>query len=313
MDRRAVLPVFGAVQYPVRMAGDAVFLYPAVRRHFRRQQSLLQPLLRARPAFQPAGRKAEIVPEHPAAQASAQPVVPLWFFNLLYGDVRPDAVQHLPGIYRRAPFADGDASVGVQAPVAVGGREFCGPVDRAVCLRLFRRYAHLDGAGPFDNGIVPARSWCVYCPMGTMTQGICKLRNGKKAKEYGRTGKENSGAAEASGIMRDSLNITVMREFEKVRHGNTIVVYHCVMSEQDAAPGFDKGVGFTSWRVRFTLIIRIRLSHKGNGRIDNGIDIQNLRAVFGGDALKGRFMRGLGIEHIAVRLTFVVLADQRKI
>ncbi|SHJ53903.1 4Fe-4S binding domain-containing protein [Hathewaya proteolytica DSM 3090] len=25
------------------------------------------------------------------------------------------------------------------------------------------------------------RSWCVYCPMGTMTQGICKLKNvGKK-------------------------------------------------------------------------------------------------------------------------------------
>ena len=23
------------------------------------------------------------------------------------------------------------------------------------------------------------RSWCVYCPMGTMTQGICKLRNRK--------------------------------------------------------------------------------------------------------------------------------------
>lgn len=24
------------------------------------------------------------------------------------------------------------------------------------------------------------RSWCVYCPMGTMTQGICKLRQGKE-------------------------------------------------------------------------------------------------------------------------------------
>ena len=24
------------------------------------------------------------------------------------------------------------------------------------------------------------RSWCVYCPMGTMTQGICKLKHGKK-------------------------------------------------------------------------------------------------------------------------------------
>lgn len=24
------------------------------------------------------------------------------------------------------------------------------------------------------------RSWCVYCPMGTMTQGICKLKQGKE-------------------------------------------------------------------------------------------------------------------------------------
>ena len=43
------------------------------------------------------------------------------------------------------------------------------------------------------------RSWCVYCPMGTMTQGICKLRNGKKVREYGSSGKENRGPAEAAG------------------------------------------------------------------------------------------------------------------
>lgn len=43
------------------------------------------------------------------------------------------------------------------------------------------------------------RSWCVYCPMGTMTQGICKIRNGKKEKDYGRTGKEDSGTAETAG------------------------------------------------------------------------------------------------------------------
>ena len=24
------------------------------------------------------------------------------------------------------------------------------------------------------------RSWCVYCPMGTMTQLICKVKNGKE-------------------------------------------------------------------------------------------------------------------------------------
>lgn len=28
------------------------------------------------------------------------------------------------------------------------------------------------------------RSWCVYCPMGTMTQGICRLKNGKDEKEW---------------------------------------------------------------------------------------------------------------------------------
>lgn len=27
------------------------------------------------------------------------------------------------------------------------------------------------------------RSWCLYCPMGTMTQGICKLKNGKEKQE----------------------------------------------------------------------------------------------------------------------------------
>ena len=27
------------------------------------------------------------------------------------------------------------------------------------------------------------RSWCVYCPMGTMTQGICYLRNSSKLKK----------------------------------------------------------------------------------------------------------------------------------
>lgn len=27
------------------------------------------------------------------------------------------------------------------------------------------------------------RSWCVYCPMGTMTQGICKIKNSGSKKE----------------------------------------------------------------------------------------------------------------------------------
>ena len=43
------------------------------------------------------------------------------------------------------------------------------------------------------------RSWCVYCPMGTMTQGICGLKNRKDQINYGRKGETNCGAAENTG------------------------------------------------------------------------------------------------------------------
>jgi hypothetical protein len=41
------------------------------------------------------------------------------------------------------------------------------------------------------------RSWCVYCPMGTMTQGICTLKN-RKEKLYGKKGEANCGAPQSS-------------------------------------------------------------------------------------------------------------------
>ena len=40
------------------------------------------------------------------------------------------------------------------------------------------------------------RSWCVYCPMGTMTQGICKLKHRKEEDPHGRTSQKDSGAFE---------------------------------------------------------------------------------------------------------------------
>lgn len=39
------------------------------------------------------------------------------------------------------------------------------------------------------------RSWCVYCPMGTMTQGICKLKRGKRCADSGGESKKNCGTA----------------------------------------------------------------------------------------------------------------------
>lgn len=35
------------------------------------------------------------------------------------------------------------------------------------------------------------RSWCVYCPMGTMTQGICKLKQKKRGNNHGGKSKED--------------------------------------------------------------------------------------------------------------------------
>lgn len=43
------------------------------------------------------------------------------------------------------------------------------------------------------------RSWCVYCPMGTMTQGICGWRNQKEIQKNGRECEGGGSAAEAPG------------------------------------------------------------------------------------------------------------------
>ena len=43
------------------------------------------------------------------------------------------------------------------------------------------------------------RSWCVYCPMGTMTQGICQLKHRKETEGCGGESKKNCGTAEIAG------------------------------------------------------------------------------------------------------------------
>ncbi len=40
------------------------------------------------------------------------------------------------------------------------------------------------------------RSWCVYCPMGTMTQGICRLKHGKEKPDG--EGQRDCGAFEGA-------------------------------------------------------------------------------------------------------------------
>jgi len=40
--------------------------------------------------------------------------------------------------------------------------------------------------GFFTMILYRPRSWCVYCPMGTMTQGICTIKHGKEVSAHGR-------------------------------------------------------------------------------------------------------------------------------
>ena len=39
--------------------------------------------------------------------------------------------------------------------------------------------------GLITMALFKPNSWCVYCPMGTMTQGICKLKYGKDGSVHG--------------------------------------------------------------------------------------------------------------------------------
>jgi hypothetical protein len=43
------------------------------------------------------------------------------------------------------------------------------------------------------------RSWCVYCPMGTMTQGICRLKHARELEANGKKSAKDCGAPENPG------------------------------------------------------------------------------------------------------------------
>lgn len=51
--------------------------------------------------------------------------------------------------------------------------------------------------GLFIMLLFKPRSWCVYCPMGTMTQGICQIRHRKDVLS-GRKSEETGGTAEGA-------------------------------------------------------------------------------------------------------------------
>ena len=190
---------FGPVQHPFCLAGDAVLCNSSCDGRCGGRQGLLQPLLRPRQLLELLGSKLKLSPgRRPpeflrsrwfrcgflaffmtmfglmlfstyqvfAGAPLRQSVTLLWTFRLPWEWVRVDMVS--PWI---AQFAFGFFSVMMTSTVL-----------GLLTMVLFR-----------------PRSWCVYCPMGTMTQEICRLKHRKEDFCCGRESKKNCRASEIAG------------------------------------------------------------------------------------------------------------------
>ena len=116
-------------------------------------------------------RKAEAFKKCSAAEIFAQPLVSIRIFGLFYGDVRPDAVFHLPGFFRRAPSGIGNPFMGVSAAMAMGKGGYGGAVVCPICLWLFWCDADIHSFGDFDHDTVSAQVLVRVLPHGDNDPG----------------------------------------------------------------------------------------------------------------------------------------------
>ena len=109
-------------------------------------------------------------------------MVPIRIFNLLFRNVLSDALEYLPGIFRHPGAEAGrDTSVDFKVPWqwAYHGTLFH-PGAAQFAFGFYSIMLTSTVLGLITMILFKPRSWCVYCPMGTMTQIICKVKNREK-------------------------------------------------------------------------------------------------------------------------------------
>lgn len=108
-------------------------------------------------------------------------MVPLWLFGFLFRHVLPDAVEYLSGLCGcSGSAAGGDTALGLQAALALGlPRNAPAPGVAQFAFGFYSVMLTSTVLGVITMVLFKPRSWCVYCPMGTMTQLICKAKSGK--------------------------------------------------------------------------------------------------------------------------------------
>ena len=106
-------------------------------------------------------------------------VVPLWLFTLFPDDVRQHGVPDLSGRCRCC-FPAEAIKLFWTFRVPWGWTYTAGTVADWVAQFSFGFYSLMLTSlllGLTVMVLYKPRTWCAFCPMGTMTQGICKLKN----------------------------------------------------------------------------------------------------------------------------------------
>ena len=177
------LPYPGIFQHPFCMAGFTLLFHPSDHLSDKRKQRILQPLLRQRTAVWTAGRFLWTVPKKD---------IPKWMKSkwFRYGFLSFFLVMFLQMLWNTyLVFTDARSLKQVVTLLwtfklpwhwAYHGTRF----HPGVAQFAFGFYSVMLTStvlGLITMALFKPRSWCVYCPMGTMTQLICKALPHRKS------------------------------------------------------------------------------------------------------------------------------------
>lgn len=105
--------------------------------------------------------------------------IPLWIFNFLFHHVFSNALEHLSGIFRYREFKTSCNTLWTfKVPWNWAYHDTL--IHSGVAQFAFGFYSVMLTStilGFITMILFKPRSWCVYCPMGTITQLICKTKN----------------------------------------------------------------------------------------------------------------------------------------
>ena len=127
------------------MARPVLLLYSIDYLRRKRNQGLLQPLLRQRAVIQLIGWKIRFVPKKRYSKMDEKQSIPIWFSYLLLCYVLFNALEYVFGFCRGSGFEAGNyTALDVQSAMALGiPRNLVSSRRCTICLRLLQCYVNI--------------------------------------------------------------------------------------------------------------------------------------------------------------------------